>query len=112
MPCRGRRPASTVTRRSEGLAAQGTGLHNETRAAVGSSESSSSYGFDVIGRVYNLQFRTAPTAKRMKRISLGIVVLWVLLLAPAANAQVATLGKGWLLDSAGSITSTPGEVIS
>jgi uncharacterized protein (TIGR03437 family) len=29
-----------------------------------------------------------------------------------ACAQVATLGKGWLLDSAGSITSAPSEVIS
>jgi hypothetical protein len=29
-----------------------------------------------------------------------------------AHAEVATLGKGWLLDSAGSITSAAGEVIS
>ena len=38
----------------------------------------------------------------------------VLLAAFPAHAQprVASLGKGWLLDVAGSITSTPGEVIS
>ena len=32
--------------------------------------------------------------------------------ATPAGAQVASLGKGWLLDAAGSITSVPSEVIS
>lgn len=36
----------------------------------------------------------------------------LLLCAPAAQAQVAALGKGWLLDAAGSITSLPSEVVS
>jgi uncharacterized protein (TIGR03437 family) len=36
----------------------------------------------------------------------------LLLAASPAHAQVAVLGEGWLLDSAGSITSTPAEVIS
>ncbi len=36
----------------------------------------------------------------------------LLLSAAPARAQVASLGKGWLLDVAGSITSAPDEVIS
>ena len=36
----------------------------------------------------------------------------LLLAASPAQAQVASLGKGWLLDVGGSITSSPGEVIS
>src|SRR5262245_40518041 len=37
----------------------------------------------------------------------------LLLLTPIpARAQVRVLGKGWLFDSGGSITSAPGEVIS
>src|SRR5262245_33732449 len=35
-----------------------------------------------------------------------------LLMATAADAQIATLGKGWFLDPVGSITSSPSEVIS
>jgi hypothetical protein len=43
--------------------------------------------------------------------SLGLC--WLLLLAASpARAQVASLGKGWLLGSGGTITSTPDEVIS
>src|SRR5690349_4577498 len=33
-------------------------------------------------------------------------------LALPARAQVASLGKGWVLDVGGSITSAPGEVVS
>src|SRR5262245_6127664 len=41
------------------------------------------------------------------------VAALLLLLAPLpAHAQVSALGKGWQLDSVGSLTSTPGEVIS
>lgn len=43
---------------------------------------------------------------------MGLLALSCLLLAAAAQAQVETLGKGWLLEDAGTITSTPGEVIS
>ena len=43
--------------------------------------------------------------------SLGFVILFGLGAWPA-YAQVSSLGKGWLLDSAGSITSASGEVIS
>src|SRR4051812_4448598 len=42
----------------------------------------------------------------------GIGVLLLLLAVSTAHAQVASLGKGWLLDSGGSITSAPGDVIS
>jgi hypothetical protein len=38
--------------------------------------------------------------------------LLFLLAASPARPQVATLGKGWLLDVAGTITSASGEVIS
>src|SRR5262245_1032377 len=62
--------------------------------------------------VYNQQFITTPECKRMKGISLGVGVLSVLFLASTANAQVASLGKGWILGGSGSITSAPGEVIS
>ena len=45
--------------------------------------------------------------------SLPLVAKCLLLLAVCpAYAQIATLGRGWLLDSAGSITSVPSEVIS
>jgi len=37
---------------------------------------------------------------------------FLLLVGCSAYAQIAALGKGWLLDSAGSITSVPSEVIS
>ena len=46
-----------------------------------------------------------------RRISFGVFGL-LLSAAASAHAQVASLGKGWLLDSGGSITSAPGEVIS
>jgi FG-GAP-like repeat/Viral BACON domain len=42
----------------------------------------------------------------------GIGVLLLLLAAWPAHAQVASLGKGWRLDSGGSVTSAPAEVIS
>ena len=45
------------------------------------------------------------------RTSLGVSGL-LLLAAFPAHAQVSSLGKGWLLDSGGRITSSPGEVIS
>ncbi len=45
------------------------------------------------------------------RMSLRFSVLILLAVSPA-QAQVASLGKGWLLDSGGSITSAAGEVIS
>jgi uncharacterized protein (TIGR03437 family) len=44
-------------------------------------------------------------------ISFVLSALLLFAVCPA-HAQVAVLGKGWLLDSAGSITSTPSEVIS
>src|SRR5262249_641705 len=62
--------------------------------------------------VYNQQFITTPECKRMKGISLGVGVLSVLFLASTANAQCASLGKGWIVAGSGSITSAPGEVIS
>src|SRR2546425_5432577 len=40
--------------------------------------------------------------------AVGVLVLGV----SPAHAQVASLGKGWFLDSAGSLTSVPAEVIS
>ena len=43
--------------------------------------------------------------------SLGLSWLFLLAAWPA-HAQVAVLGRGWLLDSAGSITSTQAEVIA
>jgi hypothetical protein len=45
-----------------------------------------------------------------RRISFGL--LGLLLSAGASHAQVASLGKGWLLDGGASITSAPGDVIS
>ncbi len=48
-------------------------------------------------------------AKTWRSFALGGILL---LAAWPAHAQVSSLGKGWLLDSAGSITSTPAEVIS
>jgi hypothetical protein len=48
----------------------------------------------------------------MERRSFGIGGLFLLLAVRLADAQVASLGKGWLLESGGSITSAPGEVIS
>ena len=36
----------------------------------------------------------------------------LLLAAAPARAQVASLGKGWLLDTFGTVTSAPGEVIT
>lgn len=46
-------------------------------------------------------------------MSKSIVIAGVLSLAMhAAPAQVAALGKGWLLDTAGAITSAPAEVIT
>ena len=48
---------------------------------------------------------------RASRILLNFCAA-VLLTAATARAQVASLGKGWLLDVAGSITSAPAEVIS
>ena len=48
----------------------------------------------------------------MARRALGIGALLLVLAAWPAHAQVASLGKGWLLDSGGRITSAPGEVIS
>jgi hypothetical protein len=46
-----------------------------------------------------------------RRISVSVVGL-LLSAGASAHAQVASLGQGWLLDSGGSITSVPGEVIS
>ena len=46
-----------------------------------------------------------------KWVSCVITALLPLAAAPA-HAQVAALGKGWLLDGAGSITSAPAEVVS
>ena len=46
-----------------------------------------------------------------KHISFGVAGL-LLFAATSAYSQVASLGKGWLLDRGGSITSAPGEVIS
>jgi hypothetical protein len=51
---------------------------------------------------------TTTTFMNWSSLVMGLVLVAV---APA-QAQVATLGKGWLLHAAGSITSVPGEVIS
>src|SRR5579872_5411398 len=48
---------------------------------------------------------------RKKSLSLAAKAFLLLTVCPA-YAQIAVLGKGWLLDSAGSITSAPSEVIS
>jgi hypothetical protein len=48
---------------------------------------------------------------RALKISLCFCI-FVLLRASPAHAQIASLGKGWILDGGGSITSAPGEVIS
>ena len=48
---------------------------------------------------------------RMTWTALGVSWLFLLAALPA-QAQVSALGKGWLLDSGGSVTSAPGEVIS
>src|SRR3981081_1893895 len=52
--------------------------------------------------------RMAPSRKCR---SLGLSAL-LLLAAFPAHAQVSVLGRGFLLDSAGSLPSTPAEVIS
>ena len=48
------------------------------------------------------------TFRKWSSLVIGLVLITV---APA-RAQVSVLGKGWLLDSAGSLTSAPGEIIS
>jgi hypothetical protein len=61
----------------------------------------------------SVNIRRRATIRRPTRWTF-LIVSWLFLLAAAApaRAQVATLGKGWLLNSGGSITSTPAEVIS
>src|SRR5262245_34676209 len=48
----------------------------------------------------------------MDRRPFRIAVLFLLVAARLAHGQAASLGKGWLLDSAGRITSVPAEVVS
>lgn len=45
-------------------------------------------------------------------LPLALLAALVLFAALTAHAQIASLGKGWLLNAPGSITSTPGQVIS
>src|SRR5688572_20015186 len=47
----------------------------------------------------------------MQALVAGLIGTLILCAIPA-SAQVATVGKGWLLPAGGSITSAPGEVIS
>src|SRR5207253_1094727 len=46
-----------------------------------------------------------------KHMPLGVAGL-LLFAGTSAHTQIASLGKGWLLDTAGSVTSAPGEVIT
>ena len=65
-----------------------------------------------MGHVNRLARRFEPQMTVRKKSVLVAAQAFLLLVVCPAYAQIAALGKGWLLDSAGSITSASGEVIS
>src|SRR5947208_10557210 len=67
-------------------------------------------GIDRFQRYRVLEVRVV-LVRSVQRVRVVAICLFVLI-ASRANAQVASLGKGWLLGPLGSISTASGEVIS